>query len=184
MRNIVILILLLTFSFTNTSCEKEKNNKSEMLEWTKITALKNGLKWETSAVAINDKQDTVVVQIIVMKPAGYLREFLFIGNLPIAVGKYMIFKRVDNEVQFNTYASFTTFEGDVVEDSFVVLESEDNFIEINNVDLINMEMSGTLQITFIRDSLDKIDNPTLGDTISFTDGVFRMKIVELTQQGA
>ncbi len=180
MRNIIYLILLLTFSFTNHGCEKEKNNNSKILEWSKITALKNGLKWEASAVAFKYGQDTVIIQIHVRNQAGYLRESLIIRNLPITVGNYVIYKRISNSNQLNTNASFNTIsdDGDVIEDMFDVLESQNNYIDIKKVDLTNMEMSGTLQITFIRNALDPIDNPSLGDTISFTDGVFRLKIVE------
>lgn len=180
MRNIIYLILILIFSFINNSCEKDGNNNPEIPEWSKVTALKNGEIWEASAVAFKYEQDTVLIQIQVRNQAGYLRESLIVRNLPIRVGNYLIYKRIPNSNQLNTNASFNTIsdDGDVVEDRFVVLESQNNYIEIKQVDLTNMEMSGTLQITFIRDSLDTIDNPSLGDTIFFTDGVFRLKIVE------
>ena len=40
------------------------------------------------------------------------------------------------------------------------------------------EIKGIFQITFIRDPSDTVTNPSLPDTIRFTDGVFRLKIVE------
>lgn len=187
MRNIIYLLLLLTFSFTNNSCDKEENNKPEIpewAEWSKITALKNGEIWAAGAIARIDERhnkDSVTIQIYVHDQAGYLREGLTVGYVPIKVGLFTVYRMNHNYTDDTKItATYTTIsdDGDVVEDRFVVLESQNNYIEIKQADLTNMEMSGNLQITFIRDSLDTIDNPSLGDTIFFTDGVFRLKIVE------
>lgn len=185
MRNITYLILILTFSFISNSCEKEENNNPEIpewAEWSKITALKNGETWEADAMASIDERhnkDSVTISGYIFNSNSYLRQALSIGCVPLKVALYNVYRRnYTNDIRVS--ATYTTFsdDGDVVEDRFVVLESQNNFIDIKNVDLTNMEMSGTLQITFIRDSLDTIDNPSLADTIFFTDGVFRIKITE------
>ena len=180
MRNIIYLILILTFSFINSSCEKDENNNPEVPEWSKVTAIKNGEIWQTSSVAIiANNKDSAIIQANVLNSFGYWRESLLLSYVPVKEGLYTIYRR--NHIDdIKISAAYTTFsdDGDVVEDRFVVLESQNNFIEIKNVDLTNMEMSGTLQITFIRDTLDTIDNPSLADTIFFTEGVFRLKIVE------
>ncbi|MFP4025537.1 MAG: DUF6252 family protein [Thiohalospira sp.] len=183
MRNIIILILLSIFSFVSNSCEKEENNNPEIPEWgewSKITALKNGEIWKASSVAIIDNnKDSVTIQANVLNSSGYWRESLKLRCVPIKEGLFTVYRRIyTNDTKIS--ATYTTFsdDGDVVEDRFVVLESQNNYIEIKQVDLTNMEMSGTLQITFVRDSLDTVDNPSLGDTIFFTDGKFRLKIVE------
>jgi len=175
------IILFFTFAFTNNSCEKEENSNPEIPEWSKVTALKNGEIWQTSSVAIvdNNRKDRVIIQANVLNSSGYWRESLKLRNVPIKEGLFAVYRRnyTDDKEISATYTTFSD-DGDVVEDRFIVLESQNNFIEIENVDLSSMEMNGNLQITIVRDSLDPIDNPSLADTIFFADGVFRLKIIE------
>jgi len=121
----------------------------------------------------------LVIQANVLNSSGYWRESLKLRNVPIKEGLFAVYRRnyTDDKEISATYTTFSD-DGDVVEDRFIVLESQNNFIEIENVDLSSMEMNGNLQITIVRDSLDPIDNPSLADTIFFADGVFRLKIIE------
>lgn len=168
-------ILLILFILLN-SCEEP-----ELYEWSKLNALLNDKSWEASAIAVEQtiKRDSVFIQATVFNTDGYLREIMTLSYLPIKIGRYPVFSRF-NAVSSNLKAKYATIsdDGDVVEDRFNVFEADNNFVEILSVNQQNKEIQGSFQLTFIRDQSDKIENPSLPDTIRFINGTFRIRIVK------
>jgi hypothetical protein len=122
----------------------------------------------------------VSIQAYLQNTFGYWREGLYFANISRKVGRQELLRRIPNSAIDTIFSTYTTFsdDGDVVEDRFAVLEDEDNFIDIQHLDMDKMEMTGIFQVTFVRDSNDYITNPGLPDTIRFTEGEFNLKIVD------
>lgn len=148
-------------------------------DWSKVTASKNGLIWESRAVAFLDKNKEerfLSIPAHVNNEYGFLREALFFGGVNCLTGKQIVF----NSKAESLYASYTTLmaDGDVVEDRFVICEDRNNFIDIQTLDIVNMKLVGNFRLTFVRDVNDPITNPNLPDTIRFDDGEFCLKIID------
>jgi len=163
-------MILLTCVFVSNGCEKEENNKRP--EWSKFTALKNGEKWEASAIAHieTDSKDTAIIQIANYYHDGNMSEALIIKNIPTQIGKSILFSN-DDDIRPKT--SYYLLSGiDVINARYKVDGSHNNFIEIQDVSISNKEMSGIFQLTFIR------DHQQFRDTITFSKGSFRIKIID------
>ncbi len=163
-------------------CNKE-DVESQIPVWSKVTALKNLQNWETQTVALKDSIRTnsrISILANIHNEYGYLRESLGFEIINIKLGRQELFPFAYNTINDSIYSNYTTFsdDGDVVEDRFVILEDEDNFIDIQHLDMDKMEMDGIFQVTFIRDINDPIDNTSLPDTIRFTNGGFCLKMVD------
>ncbi len=179
------IYLILVASLVNCliiSCKKDKT-ESRYPEWSEVKALKNGQMWKSKASADIDKKKSglISIPVSILNNVGDKREFLILQYIPIETGKYTLLKKIPNSEILRISASYTTLadDGDVVEDRFVVLEEENNFIEIDAIDLDDMKMSGTFQVTFVRDPNDHVDNLNLPDTIRFNEGEFILKIIEI-----
>lgn len=163
-------------------CKKDKT-ESIYPEWSKVNALKNDKIWKAKASAQIVKRNSGLIAIPadVYNDYGELREVLIFDYVPFEPGKYTLLKRIKNSESLRIYAGYTTFtaDGDVVEDRYDVLEEENNFIEIDAVDRANLKMSGTFRVTFVRDPNDYVSNPSLPDTIRFSEGDFNLKITEI-----
>lgn len=172
-----LIALILQFG-----CNKE-NEESQIPVWSKVTALKNLQNWETQTIALKDsigKDSRVSILATLENEFGYLREVLGFTIINIKLGRHELFPYTHPTANDSISTNYTTIsdDGDVVEDRFVVLENEDNFIDIQHLDMDKMEMTGTFQVTFVRDINDPITNPSLPDTIRFTKGEFNLKIVK------
>jgi len=66
-------------------------------------------------------------------------------------------------------------DGDVGQDVFDVLESEDNYIEIKNFDAKTLEIKGAFQVTYVISSRST-EPSSLPDTLRFTEGSFETRI--------
>ena len=159
-------------------CDKD-NVERQVPEWSKVNVQKNGQYWVTEAVAINritGSDTNIEIQANIANEYGFLREHLSLGNIDPLIGK----QKIPGSRTDTLYSRYTTFmaDGDVVEDRFVVLEDEDNFIDIQLLDMDKMEMTGIFQVTFARDPNDHITNPNLPDTFRFTEGEFHLKIID------
>ncbi len=96
-----------------------------------------------------------------------------------ATGQYKILK---NQWQCDSvatvYSGYGTIaeDGDVVQDVYDVLETEDNFLQIESFDANSREIKGTFQVTFII-TRRSTEPSTLPDTLRFTNGKFHTKII-------
>lgn len=174
------IIFTISLSFLICCCNKDDEH---LLDWSKITAQKNGELWTTQAAALIHNIENVQqlsISANVKNEYGELREELFIGNNPFELGKHKLSRRNDLSKIDNSYSSYTTFsdDGDVVEDRFIVFDNEFNYINFTTIDTVNMKLSGSFKVTFIRDVNDPIDNASLPDTIRFIDGEFCIKIMD------
>jgi hypothetical protein len=174
-------ILLFVFFVLFLSCNKDEE---QLPDWSEITAKKNGIHWNTKAIAFFHYIDSIPqisISANVLNKNGEMRENLYFGNNPFELGRNIISIRNDNSKINNIYSSYTTLshDGDVVEDRFVVYDKEENFISIITIDTVNLKLCGNFQVTFIRDINDPIDNTNLPDTMRFTDGEFCLKAKDL-----
>ena len=180
MKIIYFILIASLINFLIAGCKKDKT-ESRYPEWSEVRTLKNGQIWKSNAFAQIDKKRSGVISIPanISNNFGELREVLMLGDIPFELGKYTLLKKILNSDILEIYASYTTLtaDGDVVEDRYDVLEEENNFIEIDTIDLTNMKMSGNFQVTFVRDPNDHVSNPSLPDTIRFNEGVFILKII-------
>lgn len=166
------------FALIVTGCGKDNQEEAETFE---MTAKKNGKEWiadRCSYMIIDDNNIVVIGEIV--NDIGYLREYFICNYIPLEIGEHVLLRRILNSPKDTIYSSYTTVsdDGDVVEDRFVVLENEDNFIKIDTIDFMNEKITGSFQVTFVRDTNDYITNPDLPDTIRFTDGEFKLKLDE------
>lgn len=180
-----IIYFILVVSFINcltTGCKKDKA-ESKYPEWSEVKALKNGQIWKhkASAQIVKRKSGSIAITANVFNDHDELREVLIFDYVPFEPGKYTLLKRIKDSQNVDIYAGYTTFtaDGDVVEDRYDVLEEENNFVEIETIDRANMKMSGTFRCTFVRDPNDHVSNPSLPDTIRFSEGDFTLKITEI-----
>ncbi|MCP4551977.1 MAG: hypothetical protein GY834_08075 [Bacteroidetes bacterium] len=170
-------LVFIVFFLIQFSCDKDIIEDKHP-EWSKVTALKNKIAWESEAVAFIEISETKTLLSIpanVHNEDGFWREGLSFGNIDLLIGKHIILGSLTDTL----YARYTTLmaDGDVVEDRFIVCEDVENFIDIQTLDTIEMKLSGNFKVTFIRDINDPITNPSLPDTIRFTEGSFSLKMI-------
>ncbi|SHI93270.1 hypothetical protein SAMN05444280_10850 [Tangfeifania diversioriginum] len=167
------------YFFPNCFISPKENIERQVPEWSKVKAQKDGQYWEAEAIAyrveIGSSYKIGEIQANIFNEYGFLRENLSTGNIDPLIGK----QKIPGSRTDTLYSRYITImaDGDVTEDQFIVLEDEDNFIDIQQLDMDKMEMSGIFQVTFVRDANDRITNPSLPDTIRFTEGEFHLKIV-------
>jgi hypothetical protein len=111
---------------------------------------------------------------------AFIREGLDFIKVPLIPGRYKVIK-FSFECNENdpVYADFGTYsdDGDVVQDLYEVLESEENYITIESFESKNREVKGKFQVTFIIHQRSVNDPSNLPDTLRFTNGVFHTKIL-------
>lgn len=144
--------------------------------WGKASANKDGAEWkgEIRGIQLNDLMALTMHRLT---PEGYLREDLYISSIPKEVGVHTI-PQTDTlrTYQFVT-AKYFTFEddGDVIEGVYYVDASADNFIEIESIK--RGVYKGTFQVRLFVLPDSKASFPYLPDTVSFTNGKFKTKIL-------
>ena len=158
--------------------------------WGFFTAKVNGRAWEKTfanayqAVRGRDdldsaKGNTIEIYSLLFDSGGVLEEELSFTNIPAKVGRYKVFPYND---RFNTNSGavgsfLTTFiDFDMFRDQYEVLESEDNYLQIDECqDKGNREIKGRFNVTFVLRS--KRASNSYEDTLGFTKGKFHTKIV-------
>lgn len=149
-----------------------------------VTALYNGIEWNaTGSSRPNQEVHGGGIGIFgdVANQQGFNREALTFLPYPRAIGMYSISKMDfinSSREEWDMVGRYVTFsdDGDVIEDRFEILEDADNFLEITSVN--GIEVKGNFKVTVVRDPNDDVTNPSLPDTIHFTEGQFTVYIEE------
>lgn len=144
--------------------------------WGRVSADKNGGEWK-GEIKGTEQDDLLGLTIDRLTSEGYLREDLFIDRIPMTVGVHVI-PRTDTlrKYQFVTARYFTLQDdGDVIEGMYYVDPAANNFVEIKSIR--RGVFRGNFQIRLLIDPLRKATYPHLPDTISFTNGEFKTKIL-------
>lgn len=180
MRRIVYLITIMLFIFV---CCEEQEDEVSTYYWGNSTALKNGANWNSEAIHTYYNVfhlNNIDFFMEVYNSHGEMREDLYFFNIPISFDEKQIYNVKNNTDNQFIGAAYTTLshDGDVVEDRFVVLEDENSFIQLESINSKTNEIKGKFQITLVRDTSDRITNPSLPDTVRFTNGNFHIKIVD------
>ena len=163
--------------------------------WGTLDVLVNGKKWGErypgyyqivraqkgiSGNAIPCQNEYYFLRSELYNRNAWLREDLNFIKTPLVAGKYKVidFSFVCNETD-PVYGSFYTIsdDGDVLQDRYDVLESEDNYIVIDSYDPKTLEIRGSFQVTFIIEMRSLNDPSDLADTLRFTNGIFHTKIL-------
>lgn len=173
----ILFLIVILFQF---GCEKDDIEKT-VGEWSKVTAQLNKQKWETQAIAYYappENLSQIDIKANIFDKYGQWRETLSFRNVDLQVGRQTLLKRIYNSEIDTINSAYTTImaDGDVIEDRFAVFEDAENYIEIETIDTLNKKITGTFQVTFVRDINDSVTNPNLPDTMRFTEGEFCLQI--------
>ncbi len=149
--------------------------------WGEVSADLNGSSWDQALIyghnhsTMTLSHPGLALSIDVYGDSGFLRESLFLNQIPCDIGKHMLYD-VDPNLSDLPRAWYSTIlaDGDVVGDSFYVLETADNFIDITSLD--KSEVIAKFQISFLRDATRGKSNAGIPDTIRFTDGYLHTKL--------
>lgn len=152
------------------------------------TALKDGDVWsgELYAIFLKPKEELLSVSIEVFNEVGFLRQSLGFYKFPPQTGLYPLRNTSTMKEDSLVGAVYSTllFDGDVLGGIWYLLETEDNQLEIEEVNLETGDVRGTFQVTMVLDStirnlyLEELESPLpYEDTIRFTNGRFFTKIV-------
>ncbi len=174
-------LFFIVFSlFTFVCCKKEKEPITQPFAyWGESSFQVNGSTIEASPYSFLVEPDSTVIIILnVLNPSETKTGSLSFHNIPIRTGVYPLQKRVwslpDNGLPFTF---FHELADDVILGEYNLLESKpSNQFTITSFDKETNELMGTFDVTFVLDSLDKILNPTLLDTLRFSDGYFHTKV--------
>lgn len=180
-------ILLSCLSFTN--CKKTVEEPIITPYSGEATALKDGEVWtgEPYVIFLKPHEKLLSVSIHVFNEVGFLRQSLGFYKFPPQTGLYLLRNTSTMKEDSLVGAGYNTllFDGDVIGGHWDILETEDNQLEIEEVNLETGDVRGTFQVTMVLDStirnlyLEELESPLpYEDTIRFTNGTFFTKIVQ------
>jgi|ERR1035437_2744420 hypothetical protein len=160
------LITLLTIATLLLGCRKTK----EISIVYDVFGLKNGVDWKASSHSVMTKQDTLDIGASTYDQHGESSELIF-SKILLSKGKQLLFGRNANHAWT---AFYTVIGGDVLEGVYIPCETQNNFIEIQEIDPCRKYIKGIFQVTLMQDTISKPHKyiPYLPDTIRFTNGVF------------
>lgn len=151
--------------------------------WGEASAIKNGEPWSGRIYAQPNEPYGYGfdISIDVFNNQEFLREVLHIAKIPYNMSKTKIDTldiRVDVTLTAASYSSLVD-DGDVLGDLFKVYEGEEeNYIIITEYNEETGEIRGEFEVAFVFDEgpLGTRSDPTVPDTIRFTNGTFHTKI--------
>ena len=110
---------------------------------------------------------------------GYLRQSFELVKIPSVKGKFKIvpFQNGHCDESDPVYANLYTWtsDGDVLGDTYNVLTTENNFVEITSYNPDTKEIKGKFEVTFVLER--RGSNHILADTLRFQNGHFHTKIL-------
>ncbi|MEL6864866.1 MAG: hypothetical protein AAFP19_10615 [Bacteroidota bacterium] len=171
-------LFLLLFFIVLSSCKK---NPDYWLRdyWGEIRATKNGEVWEDGLIYGHLKAEPTHIgsdfNIDVFKN-GTRIEDLYLYRIPNIPGYYHFVHSSARDSIEDPGAWYTEIlaDGDVFGDSYDVLEGDDSYIEV--LSRQGDKITAQFQLVMIRDTTWGIGNPSLPDTIRFTDGYIHTKL--------
>ena len=168
------LAVLLLFS-----CKKQTENIEELVPGTyssqfgTITGLKDGKNWKAGGFI--SKTDTLMALFFgTENKLGEGRERLFIGGLDGKLGKFKLNASKFPEEK-KPFIHFTLFgaDGDAILDYYTeLIETEDNFINVESYDATTKKMKGTITAS-LKVQLPKF-NSNSKDAVTFKDLKFEV----------
>ena len=189
MKKIACVAIVLLFS----GCKKEAEPSPF---WGTVSVVLNGQAWippgwgvqiaGSKTLWINSlneppcNPDVVNFEIHKQNPDGYLREQIAVGKIPPIIGTYPVEVMRNCNVSTAVGANYSLLgaDGDVLMDSYKVLESENNFVEVTSYHASTGEIKGNFNITFVFNTgFDRRkDVQSIPDTVRFTNGQFHTRI--------
>jgi hypothetical protein len=159
------LIIIFSIPILLLSCKKEEKFSVNY----DVFGYKNNVEWKASSYSTLEAIDTIWLQAEVYNQYGENRESIAIANIPIKIGKYVIYQSRFLSDTKKTAGKYYTLisDGDVLDGIFGVCENEDNFIEIQEIDTSRKYVKGVFQVTFIQDTISNAYKPYLPDTLRF-----------------
>lgn len=161
--NVLLLGVLMTALLL--SCKKE--DKDEILTDSSFHAIKNGTVWITTSswANYNIHSREFVLGGIKTDSVYYQEEVLFFD-----------FKADDisasNKIT-NFYSEwYSIVGGDAISDAYVIDSTYNNLIEINTLDTVNKQISGTFTIRLIRDK----QRSNSGEVMLYENGTFSLPL--------
>ena len=179
-----------------SSCEY-KDIGPGVSTWGTLNVMVNDKKWGEryqgyfqTTKAIKERPEWVLpckdqyylIKSDIYNGSAFLRESLSFEKVPFIIGKLKIVNFVDgvcNDKDLTCYGFFNTSsdDGDVGQDNYRVLETEDNYLFFDSIDPQSLEVTGRFQVTLVI-KLRSVNDPSkLPDTLRFTNGVFHTKVL-------
>jgi hypothetical protein len=179
-----IYVLLITLLF---AC-KDKN--TEPVEFTPIyesglmangslKALKNGLEFTASSVGLKYEKNYFAFSGGTYQ-SSFLREHIALNKIPYKIGKYKVIGN-DGNLFDGTISSFygtTGDDGDVMEDSYHLDETQDNWLEVTAFDTIQNFAKGKFDIYYLINEPNKKINPKNPTKVHFSNAIFDIKLLK------
>jgi hypothetical protein len=165
-------------------CKKE-DTKPEVY-WGEASATVNGQLWETKIRGTKSKITGVIqdqfIDILIHKfnEKGFLRGNLSIYKIPKKIGLNRIYFTSLHSESDTTGASYAGLgdDGDVVLSSYIIdFKDTTSFIRVTSYDPKTDVIEGDFQLNFIKDTTILKIEPLIVDTLRFTNGRFKTKIL-------
>lgn len=155
---------------------------SHIIDFGKISLLKNGIKWQTSSNGWFDHSDSSFVINIKQGFGNGVRETFRIGDIPKFKGTYSFeyfpspATLHNNQIPEPNFAM--VYDGDQPIGDFVLdTLRHDHFIEVLHYDTLNNTAEGRFQIFLKRDpSINGFPFPGVPDSIAITEGKFYLPV--------
>jgi hypothetical protein len=143
--------------------------------WGRVSAFKNGASW-SGEIRGSEQSGLLGLTFDRIQSDGLLLEDIFIDRIPKEVGLYTIpMTDTLRRHQYVTGIYFTLQGGDVLEGVYYLDPSATNFVEI--VSTNRGIYKGRFQVSFVIDSMRHAMHPYLPETVVFTDGEFKTKVL-------
>jgi hypothetical protein len=176
-RCIILLIILVVFTTVFIRC-KEEYAEPEYY-WGEATAELNGQYW-ISKIWGAERNNLIDITLHKFNQANLRRENFFLYKIPPQIGVYKILKTSADSAADTTGIFYNTLEddGDVILDIYHLNETDStHFVQITAYNEKTTIVEGTFQVSLIRDATRPKRHPHIADTLRFTNGRFKTKIL-------